>query len=103
MSRMSQLHAELEEQASELGFESIEEAQEHGYGVICDEEGSGRLVKREDELDQHHRAWLKKRDEIISSLLNAMWHDYKLNGDRKTYVQVVMQRAKEFIEQECHD
>ena len=103
MSKMSQLNMELTEQASELGFESIEEAEANGYEAICNEDGSGRLVKSEDELDQHHRAWLKKRDEIISSLLNAMWHDYKLNGDRKTYVQVVMQRAKEFIEQECHD
>ena len=30
---MSQLHAELSEQASELGFESIGEAEQAGYGV----------------------------------------------------------------------
>lgn len=33
MSKMSQLHIELTEQASELGFESIYEAEQHGYKV----------------------------------------------------------------------
>lgn len=33
MSKMSQLHAELSEQAYELGFESIGEAEQAGYGV----------------------------------------------------------------------
>lgn len=33
MSKMSQLHAELSEQAAELGFESIGEAEQAGYGV----------------------------------------------------------------------
>lgn len=102
-SKMSQLHAELTQQASELGFESIEDAENNGYEVIYNGEGFGRLVKSEDELDQYHRAWLKKRDEVISSLNNAIWHDYKLSGDRKTYVQVVMQRAIDFIQKECHD
>lgn len=32
-SKMSQLHAELTEQAHELGFESIGEAEQAGYGV----------------------------------------------------------------------
>ena len=33
MSKMSQLHAELSEQAYELGFESLGEAEQAGYGV----------------------------------------------------------------------
>ena len=33
MSKMSQLHAELSEAAAELGFESIEDAEAHGYKV----------------------------------------------------------------------
>ena len=33
MSKMSQLHAELSEQAYELGFESIEAAEQAGYGI----------------------------------------------------------------------
>ena len=33
MSKMSQLHVELSEQASELGFESIEQAEANGYKV----------------------------------------------------------------------
>ena len=33
MSRMSQLHAELSEQAAELGFESIEQAEANGFHI----------------------------------------------------------------------
>ena len=33
MAKMSQIHAELTEQASELGFESIEQAEARGYTV----------------------------------------------------------------------
>lgn len=111
MSKMSQLHAELTQQASELGFESIEQALANGYEVDYD---NYKLVEHKlgwsetveylaKEQEKAHEAWLKKRDEVISSLNNAIWHDYKLNGDRKTYTQVVMQRAIDFIQKECHD
>lgn len=43
MSKMSQLHAELSEQASELGFESIEQAEANGYIVKIDMNGNGWL------------------------------------------------------------
>lgn len=33
MSKISQLHAELTEQAAEMGFESIEQAEENGFKV----------------------------------------------------------------------
>ena len=33
MSKMSQLYTELTEQANELGFEDINEAEQHGYNV----------------------------------------------------------------------
>ena len=37
MSKMSQIHAELTEAAAELGFESIEDAEAHGYKVEYNE------------------------------------------------------------------
>lgn len=62
MSKMSQLHAELSEQAYELGFESIEEAQEHGY--ICDLD-NGKLV---DGRELSHQAWLEEKTEVLEDL-----------------------------------
>ena len=67
MSKMSQLHAELTEQAAELGFQSIEEAEANGYEVISDGEWA-KLVKSEDEQEQAHNAWLEQREQIITNL-----------------------------------
>ena len=64
---MSQLHAELTEQAAELGFQSIEEAEANGYEVISDGEWA-KLVKSEDEQEQAHNAWLEQREQIITNL-----------------------------------
>lgn len=91
MSKMSQLHAELTEQASELGFQSIEEAEANGYGIDYDR---GKLV---DGRELVHKAWLKERDEVLESINNAIYHNRKLNGDKETYEQIVLQRAKDFI------
>lgn len=62
MSRMSQLHAELTEQAYELGFESIGEAEQAGYGVDWEKH------KLLDPQDLAHRAWLEERDKVIEDL-----------------------------------
>lgn len=65
MSKMSQLHAELTEQAYELGFESIGEAEQAGYGVDWE---NHKLIKIEDEQDKAHEAWLKERGELLERL-----------------------------------
>lgn len=65
MSKMSQLHVELTEQASELGFESIYEAEQHGYEVDWE---NAKLIKAEDEQEQAHRAWLKEREGVVADL-----------------------------------
>lgn len=109
MSKMSQLHAELSQQAAELGFESIQDAEDHGYEVICDGKGFGRLVKSEDELDQSHEAWLKERDEVIKEL-NAILNtacdqsltDYELLHAINYKIKAV-EHAINFIRNECHD
>lgn len=62
MSKMSQLHADLTEQAADLGFGSIEEAEEHGYKV---DYVNGTLTMPEDpvaQLSLAHEAWERKRD-----------------------------------------
>ena len=62
MSKMSQLHAELSEQASELGFSSIEEAEANGYGIDYEK---GKLV---DGRELAHDNWSKEKEEILDSL-----------------------------------
>lgn len=48
MSKVSQAHADLLEQASDLGFQSIEEAEKGGYRITYDN-GKLKLVKDNDE------------------------------------------------------
>lgn len=67
MSKMSQLHAELTEQAYELGFASLEEALAKGYEVMIDG-NFARLVKTKDEQEEAHEAWLERRNQIIKNL-----------------------------------
>lgn len=63
MSKMSQLHAELSEQASELGFRSIEEAEANGYEVDYEK----RMLVDGRELA--HEDWLKEKEEILNNLI----------------------------------
>lgn len=65
MSKMSQLHAELSEQAYELGFESLGEAEQHGYGVDWE---NHKLIKVEDEQDKAHDAWLEEKQQVLDDL-----------------------------------
>lgn len=70
MSIMSQLHAELSEQANELGYETLEEAQADGYTINYQE---GKLVKYEccdlaKEQEQAHLAYIVERAEHEKNL-----------------------------------
>lgn len=65
MSKLSQLHAELSEQAAELGFESIGEAEQAGYGVDWE---NHKLIKMEDELEKAHEAWLEEKQQVLNDL-----------------------------------
>lgn len=76
MSKMSQLHAELTEQANELGFESIEEAEADGYTIDYTER---RLVKHEccdmaKELEQAHLAYIAKKEDLLERA-DKVWKD----------------------------
>lgn len=59
---MSQLHAELSEQAYELGFESIGEAEQAGYGVDWERH---KLI---DPQEMAHREWVKDKDNVLLGL-----------------------------------
>lgn len=62
MSKMSQLHLTLDEQAVELGFEGLGEALMKGYDVDYEK---GTLV---DGRKLAHNNWLKEKEDILDSL-----------------------------------
>ena len=80
MSKMSQLHAELSEQAYELGYESIEEAEANGLQVQYNEDGTATLVpfltdKEQEKAEQARREdMLDKIDEAIGYI---RFYDHK--------------------------
>lgn len=97
MSKMSQLHAELMAQASELGFEDLGEAEMAGYEVDWDRQ---KLIPPEEAA---HNTWVKERDKVLESIDNAIYHNLKLNDDKETYEQIVLRRARDFIKEQCHE
>lgn len=92
MSKMSDIHLDLTEQANELGFESIGEAEQAGYGVDWK---NIKLIKVEDEQDKAHEAWLKEQQIVLGDLMNLMVH--------KVYDHDIIERAYKFIKEQCHD
>lgn len=75
MSKMSQLHAELSEQASELGFESIEQAEANGYEAVLDGDKAflvPDINKAHEELDKEIKAKREaKQIEMVYETLNS--------------------------------
>ena len=88
MSKMSQLHAELSEQAYKLGFESIGEAEQAGYGVDWE---NAMLIKMDDEQGEAHKAWLKERERVLGGLTNLLIN--------KAFDPSIVERAINFIKQ----
>lgn len=90
---MSQLHAELSEQASELGFESIEEAEAKGYVVRYSGQEAFLVPNVDKELEEAHKAWLKEREEVITGLKKIydgyVEGDYKTNGEKEILKTVI--------------
>lgn len=91
MSKISQLHAELSEQAYELGYESLEQAFDNGWEVDYEKQV---LVKKVDMLEQAHQDWLKEREEVIKSLDHLMLGYVEMGYDEQAGV---LQHAIEFI------
>lgn len=75
MSKMSNINLELTEQANELGFESIEEAEAHGYTIKYNLNGG---VSLEPDVDKAYNELIKeieakreaKRIEMVYEALN---------------------------------
>ena len=100
MSKMSQLHAELSEQANELGYETLEEAQANGYTINYQE---GKLVKYEccdlaKEQEKAHEAWEKEKQQVLDELTDV------INDGDLDWLEIVpkIEHAMEFVEG-CHE
>lgn len=89
MSKISQLYAELSEQAAELGFESIGEAEQAGYGVDWQ---NAKLIKVEDEQEKAHEAWLEEKQQVLNDL-DIVAHSDAVPFEHKEIVK----QAIEFI------
>ena len=72
---------QLQEQAEELGFETVQEALDNGYEVIQRTMGAPRdldeidrepevwyELQKKDELEEAHEAWLKEKEEVLEEL-----------------------------------
>lgn len=96
MSKMSQLHAELSEQAIELGFENLEEALANGYEVDYEaKELVNPYVLCDKAHEEAHEAWLKEQEIVLGGLMNLMIH--------KVYDHDIIERAYKFVKEQCHD
>ena len=91
MSKMSQIQMELSEQASELGFESYEEALAKGYVI---DYLQGKLVKQ-DEQELAHEAWLKEKEKVLEEQKEL--HDHLMELGYDALAESVW-RAIDFIE-----
>lgn len=83
MSRMSQLHAELSQQAYDMGYESLDDALNDGWGVDYDNQ---KLVKDKEstiqELVKAHAAWEKEKEDILKRL-RGMHNALSIEGFRE--------------------
>lgn len=69
MSRIGRANLNLQEQAEELGFETVQSALDCGYKAILDRNGEMRLVTNVDEeLEKAHKEYEHRKKIIIDKL-----------------------------------
>ena len=73
MSKMSQLHADLTEQAYDLGFESIEDAERNGYHVTYTDNEVKLALDMAKAQEQAHEAWLKEKQQVLDELTDVIY------------------------------
>lgn len=87
MSKIGNYYLELQEQANELGFDTVEDAFDAGY-----EARMGKLQPKEDEQTKAHKAWLEEKEQVLAEL--AMLSDnLPAGGD----AQKAVEHAIEFL------
>lgn len=100
MSKIGRVNLELQEQANELGYDTVQEALDNGCVVGTELFGDApRLVKpidmqnKLDELEEAHKAWLKEKGEVLEGLY-SVYNDIDVPLDDKRFIK----HAIDFIE-----
>lgn len=91
MSKIGNYNLELQEQANELGFESLQEAIENGYTIDYAEQ---KLISLDELQDVAHKEWLKEKEIVLGDLKNLLVHN--------AFDFDIIKHAIEFIEQGEH-
>ena len=69
MSKIGGVNLDLQEQANELGFSTVQEALDNGYRVIFNKYDEFKLVSDADyEHEEAHKAWLAEREILLYEL-----------------------------------
>ena len=69
MSKIGGVNLDLQEQANELGFSTVQEALDNGYTCIFNMNGEFKLVSNTDKAHEDaHRAWIAERDAVLDEL-----------------------------------
>lgn len=97
MSKMSNIHLELTEQANELGFESIEEAEARGYTVKYSGDEAFLVPDIDKACEERRREWEKERNIIIGKL------EMLINDTQYKVYEDTLSEAIKFIKEQCHD
>lgn len=99
MSKLSQLHAELSEQAAELGFENLEEALANGYEVDYEaKELVNPYVLCDKAHEEAHEAWLKQKNKVLGGLDLIILHLDRRDIDKFTIqVRRIIENTIDFI------
>lgn len=92
MSKMSQLHAELSEQAYELGYSSLDNALADGYAVDYKKR---TLV---DGRELAHNDWLERK-ELILKALNDLYENYIEGSYKARFEREIIKETIEFIKE----
>lgn len=93
MSNIGKVNLDLQEQANELGFSTVQEAIDNGYVIIYRDDGEVKFMKEEDwQHEQAHNRWLMERDVILTKL-RMIREEHLPNAIRE-----VLGEALEFIE-----
>ena len=79
MSKIGRVNLELQEEANELGYDTVQEAIADGWEA---NEIAATLTKK-DELEDAHEAWLKEREDILKKLRRIRLFLLDLGWDKK--------------------
>lgn len=91
MSKIGNVAMELDQKATELGFESLQEALDAGCVVEYGSDGNSELVEP---LVAAHRAWEREKAIVMGDLMNLMIH--------QVYDHDIIERAYKFVK-EAHE